>query len=260
MVLLLLFVALQSVSAQSYFDQELLLIAHRGGVVDSLHAENSSAAAKEAIRRGYQMLEVDLRETADGREILHHDTDFMRYYNHPGLVSDMTWDEIKLLRSEIDGSRPILFAELAEIVAGKADLMLDIKGNDYSESFYREVDDALREYGLMETTFILGGNQAKEVFPELSHSIGYAPLIRAAEHGEDVGKKYHLFMLASQLDAEIVQKAFDLGVMVVAAVNEFRYKDAGQDVYEYARRDIERLRELGVTSFQIDSMYEAFFQ
>jgi hypothetical protein len=258
--LLLGLLIMQSVSAQEHISRQLVLIAHRGGIVDSLHAENSLAAASEAIRRGYLMLEVDLRETADGRAILQHDADFNRYYNHPGLVAEMTWDEIKALKSSIDGTRPMLFSEAAAIVAGKAALMLDIKGNDYSDPFYREVGDALREYGLMESTFILGGNQAKMHFPEASHSTGFDNLIKAAENGEDVSRKYHLFMLASQLDQEMVRKASDLGVTVVAAVNVFRYRMAGQDVMEYARRDIERLLALNVRYFQIDSVYEPFFK
>ena len=227
---LLIHFAIQSVSGQRGTNQELVLIAHRGGIVDSIHAENSMASIKEAYLRGFKMIEVDIRETADGRPILQHDPDFKRYYNCPSLVSDMTWNEIKLLQSEVDGSRPILFEEAVKEIAGKMSLMLDIKGNDFSESFYLDVGNALEKYGLMESTFILGGNQAKIFFPETSHSIEFNNLIKAAENGEDVGKKYHLFMLASQLDTEKVQKAFDLGVIVVAAVNEFRYRIAGQDV------------------------------
>ncbi|SEA21453.1 hypothetical protein [Pedobacter hartonius] len=36
------------------------LIAHRGGVVDSVTAENSASALSKAAERGYRMVEVDL--------------------------------------------------------------------------------------------------------------------------------------------------------------------------------------------------------
>jgi hypothetical protein len=47
------------------------LIAHRGGIVDESHAENSPGSIEAAIKRGYWMLEVDIRRTRDGEPILH---------------------------------------------------------------------------------------------------------------------------------------------------------------------------------------------
>ena len=111
----------------------------------------------------------------------------------------------------------------------------------------------------MKTTFILGGNQAKSYFNEAYHSIDYENLMRAVANGEDVSSKYYLFMLASQLDENKIQKAFKLNVTVVAAVNEFRYLNDGKDAYEHAKQDVDRLLALGVTHFQIDSIYEHYF-
>ncbi|GAB4107899.1 hypothetical protein GCM10028791_03460 [Echinicola sediminis] len=49
------------------------LIAHRGGVVNEDLAENSMGALNEAIRRGYDMVEIDVRLTKDSVFITHHD-------------------------------------------------------------------------------------------------------------------------------------------------------------------------------------------
>ncbi|TVQ66391.1 MAG: hypothetical protein EA360_06025 [Balneolaceae bacterium] len=259
---LLLITALlpNSVTGQQPGVPDVYLIAHRGGVVDEEHAENSRAAILTALERGYWMLEVDIRETRDGRAILHHDVDFQRYYHDPRRVEEMDWKQIKQLRSDIDGARPLLFSEAAELVAGRARLMLDVKGNDLSEGFYREIEEALIRNGLLETTFILSGRQATEYFHDrTSHSISYTRLLDAAEAGEDVSRRYHLFMLASQLTEEMIQKADELNVLVVAAVNEFRYDQANVDPWEGAQKDIERLLRLGVKHYQIDSMYEPLF-
>ncbi|TVQ04548.1 MAG: hypothetical protein EA359_06085 [Balneolaceae bacterium] len=240
---------------------DVFLIAHRGGVVDEDHAENSRAAMLSAIERGYWMLEVDIRETRDGRAILHHDADFLRFYNDPRRVEEMDWNEIKQLRSYIDGDRPILFSEAAELAAGRTKLMLDVKGNDLSEGFYREIEEALIRHGLVETTYILSSAQAKEYFYDrTSHSIGFNGMVEAANAGEDVSGRYHLFMLASQLTEEMIKKADELNVVVVAAVNEFRYVQAGQDTWEGAKQDVERLLSLGVQYYQIDSVYEPLFK
>src|SRR5690606_24765534 len=56
------------------------LIAHRGGIVDSLTAENSLPALKKASKDGYWMVEVDLRLTRDSVLIIHHDPNFKRYF------------------------------------------------------------------------------------------------------------------------------------------------------------------------------------
>src|ERR1035437_6914016 len=44
-------------------EEPIRLIAHRGGLVDQHHPENSVSSAEEAIRRGYWMLEMDLQES-----------------------------------------------------------------------------------------------------------------------------------------------------------------------------------------------------
>ena len=105
------------------------LIAHRGGIVDEDHIENSLPAVREAVRRKYWMLEVDLRQTKDGKIIVHHDEDFERYYGDTRRVDELTWSEIKELRSKPGNLRPLTFAEFAAACRGKIRLMLDVKGH-----------------------------------------------------------------------------------------------------------------------------------
>ena len=51
-------------------EQPVRLIAHRGGIVGDEFAENSPASVEAAIKRGYWMIEVDIRRTKDGRAII----------------------------------------------------------------------------------------------------------------------------------------------------------------------------------------------
>ena len=252
----MIFLQLEMMKGQDAKSTDVFLIAHRGGVVEH-NAENSRAAMLAAIDRGYWMLEVDIRETRDGRAILQHDADFRRFYEDPGRVSEMDWHEIKKLQSYIDAHRPILFSEAADIIVGRTKLMLDVKGNDHSEGFYREIEEALNRHDLIETTYILGSAQAKEYFHDRTkHSIDFDGMVKAGSAGEDVSNRYYLFMLASQLTEEMIQKANELNVVVVAAVNEFRYEEAGENKWIEAKMDVERLLDLGVNYFQIDSVYE----
>ncbi|MCG2590146.1 glycerophosphodiester phosphodiesterase [Rhodohalobacter sulfatireducens] len=236
------------------------LIAHRGGVVDEHRAENSASAIKEAIKRGYRMLEVDLRKSRDGRIVVHHDPTFESDYGYSGAVAEMDWSEIKELRSKKDGHRPLLFEEVAKLAEGQVGLMLDVKGNDYGKDYYQKIEQILVRFNLLLDTFILSGSEAQSYFKnKASLSAGFDKLIEQSKKGVDVKNLYHLFELGSNLDHAMIEKANELGVTVVAAINVFRYRQADEDVWDAARDDIERLMDLGISYFQVDSFYEPLF-
>src|SRR5690625_3410545 len=240
------------------------LIAHRGGIVNENGIENSRAAMEEAIRRGYWMLEIDLRKTKDGRIILHHDSNFERYYDEQRSVSELTWEEIQELRSEVGGSRPLLFEEAAELASGRIRFMLDIKGGDFEESDYMEIESVLEKYGLLNSAFVLSDAGAQQyVHGKASIERGLDDLLEAKERGEEVSELYHLFELGGNLDQEMVQVAEEVGVKVVAAINTFRYARSGEteeERWEAAQNDVERLLDLGVEYYQVDSVYEPLFR
>src|SRR5690625_6485150 len=99
----------------------LVNVSARGGdIVNENGIENSRAAMEEAIRRGYWMLEIDLRKTKDGRIILHHDSNFERYYDEPRSVSELTWEEIQEFSSEVGGSGPLLFEEVQDLASAES--------------------------------------------------------------------------------------------------------------------------------------------
>lgn len=240
------------------------LIAHRGGIVNAEHAENSRSAIEEAIQRGYWMLEIDLRKTKDDRIIIYHDPTFQKYYNDSRAVSEMEWNEIRKLRSRLDGSRPLLFEEAAEIAQDHIKLMLDIKGGDFDESSYEQIEQILKKYDLLSSTFVLSDANAQQYFHgKASVSKGLDEIIRAAVAGENVGNLYHLFELGGNLDQQMIEKANQLGVKVVAAINVFRYHQphlSEEQEWEAAGKDVERLMKLGVEYYQVDSVYEPLFR
>jgi glycerophosphoryl diester phosphodiesterase len=234
-----------------------LLIAHRGGVVSEQLIENNVAAISEAIRRGYHMLEVDLRESRDGHIIVHHDADFHRFYNDPRRVSNLTWDEIRKLQSPT-GERPLEFAEFAERCRGHIQLMLDVKEAERGQEFFQEIQSVLQANGLLNSALIIGTKQSKLAFLGKARvAVNYASLIRAAEAGEPVSKRYFLFEHGEDLTEQMVTRTRQLGVTVVPSINVFHYDGDGNH-WLLARHDIRRLRALGITHFQIDSVYEDF--
>jgi glycerophosphoryl diester phosphodiesterase len=213
---------------------------------------------EEAVRRGYWMLEVDIRSSSDGHPVVHHDADFRRDYGEAQRVADLTWAEIQTLRSRADGLPPLDFAQVAAYCRHKMRLMLDVKPEQADERFFRAIEQALIQNDLLPTTYLIGSDGAKRHFGNrLKVSVDGRSLRAAIERGEPVAEKYFVFGVAAQIDADTVRLAQQYRVDVVPAVNTFRYLN--DDENRQAADDVGRLRGLGVRRFQIDSIYEPLF-
>jgi glycerophosphoryl diester phosphodiesterase len=239
---------------------EYRLIAHRGGIVDEDHAENSPGSIEAAIKRRYWMLEVDIRRTSDGEPILQHDPTFKRFYGDERRVEDLTWTEVQRLRSKPGDTSPIHFADLCRMCKGKIRLMLDIKGNNWPAEFYRRLVRNLEQNDLLRSAYLLGGDEVKQFFRGKSWlSSNRKSLADAVARGEDVSKNYFLFELASELDETALQLCGKHNVVPVAAINTFRYTMAHRDEAKGPEEDAARLKKIGVQYYQIDSRYDYLF-
>jgi len=234
------------------------LIAHRGGVVDEHHPENSAGAAEEGIRRGYWMLEMDLQESKDGRLVVHHD-DFEKSFGVRKWPKDMTWDEIRQLRAREDGSRPLEFSEYAAICKGKVQLMIDTKEPSHPRGFYESLERTLRENGLLAGAYFIGTAEARAYFKGKSRiSVDRAELQKKVDAGENTAPLYFLFEHGTTLDEKGMALAARAGIPAVVSINDFHY--AGKDHLKGAHADIDRLRRAGLIYFQIDSTYDIWLR
>jgi hypothetical protein len=236
------------------------LIAHRGGVVGEEFAENSPASLHAAIKRGYWMAEVDIRESKDGKLVVQHDPDFQRFFGNPGKVAEMSWSEISALRATPGGTRPLQFHELAGLCTGKMRLMIDTKPPEHDAAFYESMVEALEKNDLLESAYVIGTPESRLYFKGKARvGLPATALREAADRGEDVGELYFLFEHGRDLDDKTVAWAQRLGVPVVPSVNIFHYAGL-DDHFKAAESDIRRLRQLGVTEFQIDSVYDLWLR
>lgn len=84
-------------------DSTVMVCAHRG--VSEIFPENSIPNINECIRLGFEIVEIDMRKTKDGKIILMHDATLDRTTTGSGKVSDFTLDEInKLYLKDINGN------------------------------------------------------------------------------------------------------------------------------------------------------------
>ena len=87
-----------SVMSERRFSQEAdrLVVAHRGA--SAVEAENTIVAFETAVLAGADVVEFDVRMTADGAAVVMHDPDVSRTTDGHGLVRDLPLAELKRLR------------------------------------------------------------------------------------------------------------------------------------------------------------------
>ncbi|MHC3470118.1 glycerophosphodiester phosphodiesterase [Streptomyces sp. 7R007] len=77
----------------------VLAVAHRGDPRGAV--ENTLEAVRLADKAGADAIEVDLRRTADGVVVLHHDDDLRRLWGSAELIADLTLNQLRAHAPEI---------------------------------------------------------------------------------------------------------------------------------------------------------------
>jgi glycerophosphoryl diester phosphodiesterase len=112
------------------FSQEAdgLVVAHRGA--SAREAENTLAAFDAAVAVGADVVELDVRMTADDVAVVMHDPDVSRTTDGHGLVRDLRLDELKALRIRTaDGgfTEVPTLEEALNCLSGRAAVDVEIK-------------------------------------------------------------------------------------------------------------------------------------
>ncbi len=247
------------------------LFAHRGGVVEDVHPDNSIAALQAAVTRHYWGIEIDIRETKDGVLVMQHDPDLNQNFGDARRIFESTWAELQPLRTRVDAQPVWRFEDIVKAAHDAGlHLMLDSK-DPHSPDFPAKVEAVLRRYDMVGNCLIIGTADA------MAHFTGKAPVgkkfgsLKAAIEADPGAKdRYFLFEEGRALTEERIKWAQAHGVRVVPSVNLYHYYDpatmAGMSreklapiIFAAARRHIEQLKALGVTEFQIDSEFDGWF-
>lgn len=103
---------------------------HRGDMYNCY--ENTMPSFETAVKNGVEMVETDVRVTKDGVLVLMHDEKVTRVADTPGVVAEMTYEEI--LKVNVgDDENPCKVPTYAEFMewASKANVMLNIEIKEY---------------------------------------------------------------------------------------------------------------------------------
>jgi glycerophosphoryl diester phosphodiesterase len=189
------------------------VIAHRGA--SRAFPENTPAAFEAAVRAGADMVELDVRLTADGTLVVMHDPDVARTTVGSGLVSEMTLAEIESLRV------PTL-REALELLRGRAGVEIEIKDipGDAAVDAVVGLLQKLRFDAVLLSSFDAGTlERARLRDPEIATGLeteGVDELRRGLSH---VAERGHPFLLPDapslmQAGTAVVRLAHDRGIRI----------------------------------------------
>lgn len=106
--------------------------AHRGWHLDDLAGmENSLSAFQRAMSEGYHYLETDVRATADGVVVVHHDGDLDRTTDGVGPIAGQFWSTVR--RAKIAGREPVCRLEDLLEALPHALINIDVKAENALE-------------------------------------------------------------------------------------------------------------------------------
>lgn len=111
------------------------LIAHRGG---SFGRENSLETISCAAKLGADAVECDIRRTSDGKYVIFHDANLLRFTGESIPVSEITFEKMeKNLRQH--GHKLLSFEQLAEGYVSDAPILIHIKMEEYDIHFAKMI-------------------------------------------------------------------------------------------------------------------------
>jgi glycerophosphoryl diester phosphodiesterase len=253
---LLIACLLPSEAAQTASGRKPLVIAHRGGALES--TENTIGAFQRAFRIGADGIETDIRLTRDGTVVVYHDDTFGRVEGLPKaqrtrLVSDMTYAELTAqtlipVGEDTGGRRvPTLSDLLAQVHGGLLNIELKrcakfddlIKKTIAILKDYRELDRVVLEAPDLDTAKKLrkglGSRLKLHINPEYDTTVPFRDSLKKV-----LKFKPHSVSISYKLLArDMVESAHREGVEVwVWTVND--------------NSVAERMRELGVDAIKTD--------
>jgi len=213
---------------------KFLRIAHRGA--SGSFPENTRLAFQKAIEAGADMIELDCQLSHDGHVVIFHDERLVRITGAGGFVNRMALEQLKRLdagglrKPAFKGERILTLEEVVALVAGEADLCLDIKQYPGSPpGIELKLLFILSHYDYLGRTIFSSFDYAclrrvRELAPDARLGVIYGngieenPFVVAAEI-----KAVSLHVQKELASREFLQNSWDLGLdAFVWTVNEVR--------------------------------------
>lgn len=140
-----------------------LVIAHAGG--EGLAPANSILAMQRSMAAGADVLDADLRMTADGVVVAHHDRSIAADTDRTGNIDELTWAELQLadLRAGWSGAaidQPVRIASLEQILATFPVQMISLEIKQSLPAMALPLCEVLQRLGAVDRVYLSANNDA----------------------------------------------------------------------------------------------------
>lgn len=162
------------------------IVGHRG--VRNSYTENTLKAIQKAIEQGVDAVECDVRLSKDKVPVICHNANLKQIYGVDCLVNELSFNELKKLRSQTNDTIPTL-NEVFDLEFTKP-IILDIKDHGSAKIIKKIVDEKkIKVNEWLVTTFLHDEAQKfKDLFPDLKIMLGsYSRPFSTIEKASQIG-------------------------------------------------------------------------
>lgn len=162
----------------------MLIIGHRGA--RGLAPENTIASFQTAFDAGVDGIEFDVRTTADGRVLVHHDPTILGF-----AVSRADFTNLRHLKPDI-----LTLDAALEFLAGKTQLVIEVKPGSDMKAIAKVINSHTKNGLSLDAITIASFSfsilkQAKELLPEVRIAVNEAwSGVRVSHRARKLGTKY----------------------------------------------------------------------
>ncbi len=260
---------------------DVITISHGGGVSENGAHPDSRAAISQAVRRGYDMVELDIVPTLDHHPVLVDSAWWISEDDRPDPVCVTTFHDKTLAEGEQErhpenGEAVLTLDAGLELCRGDVGVMLNFRMEDTSDFFYDRVIEAIEGHGFAGKALTVSKwiPKVRERLEEhVLFSMGPQDLDELAAKWVLEPKYFGFAVPDYQPGAWVdedshkglaeadVSKLHEYDLAVIVAINKAwycqTYPDAPETHLERVKKDIARFRAAGVDGFEIDSVYDS---
>ena len=147
-----------SLSSLSLKD-DVQIMAHRGASASS--PENTMAAFRQAIVDGADWIEIDVQETADGKVVVAHDSDFMKLSGNPLKIWDATLEDLtdidigSWVDAKFSDERVPTLADVLRLCKGKIGVNIELKYYGHDQQLEQRVVDIVEAEQMADQVMVM---------------------------------------------------------------------------------------------------------
>ena len=198
---------------------EIQVCAHRGA--SGTHPENTIAAFRQALDIGCEMIEFDLRVSADGEVVVIHDADADRTTDGKGHVADLTLDQLRALDAgswhgtAFSGERIPTLVEVLDFAPPGTEFNIHVKEGPGHRDILATLDSALRARSRFQSAYVSGSDElvaeARALHPDLRRC-----LLPGSQHDGLVERAgcWAIQPSAHSTTSDLVQRAHAAGLRI----------------------------------------------